>query len=191
MQVYLPMFQKPVPAAAFVMSSTSGQGSLRASAEAAIYELDKDLALESFRTLDELLSFLMRGRKIALVLLVSFAGIGVALGLIGIYGVVSTSVVRMRREIAIRMALGATVRNTMLLVSKIGLVGALVGIAIGVALVLSLTRVLSAFLFGITPLDLPTYLLTTAFILLLTLIASLVPALRLLRLNPQDVLREQ
>ncbi len=111
--------------------------------------------------------------------------------MIGIYGVVSNSVVRMRRELAIRMALGASVRNAIVLVIKVGLIGALGGILIGSAIVLSLTRVLSAFLFGVTPLDFSLYLVSAALIIVLALIACLVPAQSVLRLNPQDVLREQ
>lgn len=191
MQVYTPLFQVPVSSVAFVVNFLADQRSIQAASQQAIYELDKDLPLDSFRTLDDLLSVFVSGRKVSVLLLGSFAGIGIALGMIGIYGVVSNSVVRMRREIAIRMALGATVRSTIVLVARVGLVGGVAGVLVGTLIVVSMTRVLSAFLFGITPLDLPTYFLTAAFTLLLASIASLVPAQSLSRLNPQDVLREQ
>jgi len=191
MQVYVPLFQQPTPMMSFVVDFLADQRSIRTGAEEAIFELDKDLPLDNFRTLDDLLSFYVSGREVSVLLLGSFAGIGITLCMIGIYGVVSNSVVRMRRELAIRMALGATVRNAIVLVIKVGLIGALGGILIGSAIVLSLTRVLSAFLFGVTPLDLSLYLVSAVLIIVLALIACLVPAQSVLRLNPQDVLREQ
>ncbi len=191
MQVYVPLFQQPTPLMSFVVDFLADQRSIRSGAEEAILELDKDLPLDNFRTLDDLLSVYVSGREVSVLLLGSFAGIGITLCMIGIYGVVSNSVVRMRRELAIRMALGASVRNAIVLVIKVGLLGALGGILIGSAIVLSLTRVLSAFLFGVTPLDFSLYLVSAALIIVLALIACLVPAQSVLRLNPQDVLREQ
>lgn len=191
MQVYVPLFQQPTPLMSFVVDFLADQRSIRTGAEEAVFELDKDLPLDNFRTLDDLLSFYVSGREVSVLLLGSFAGIGITLCMIGIYGVVSNSVVRMRRELAIRMALGATVRNAIVLVIKVGLIGALGGILIGSAIVLSLTRVLSAFLFGVTPLDFSLYLVSAVLIIVLALIACLVPAQSVLRLNPQDVLREQ
>jgi len=191
MQVYVPLFQQPTPLMSFVVDFLADQRSIRSGAEEAILELDKDLPLDNFRTLDDLLSVYVSGREVSVLLLGSFAGIGITLCMIGIYGVVSNSVVRMRRELAIRMALGASVRNAIVLVIKVGLIGALGGILIGSAIVLSLTRVLSAFLFGVTPLDFSLYLVSAALIIVLALIACLVPAQSVLRLNPQDVLREQ
>ena len=191
MQVYVPVFQQPTPLMSFVVDFLADQRSIRSGAEEAILELDKDLPLDNFRTLDDLLSVYVSGREVSVLLLCSFAGIGITLCMIGIYGVVSNSVVRMRRELAIRMALGASVGNAIVLVIKVGLLGALGGILIGSAIVLSLTRVLSAFLFGVTPLDFSLYLVSAALIIVLALIACLVPAQSVLRLNPQDVLREQ
>ncbi len=191
MQVYVPLSQRPSPWMAFVVDYLTDQRTIRTSAEKAIHELDKDLPLDDFQTIEDLLAVLVSGRKVSVLLLGSFAAIGIVLGMIGIYGVVSNSVVSRRREIAIRMALGASVGNTIVLTTKVSLMGVLGGILIGSAIVLSLTRVLSAFLFGVTPLNLPIYLLSALLIIVLALIACLVPAQSLLRLNPQDVLREQ
>jgi putative ABC transport system permease protein len=190
MQVYVPLFQQPTPLMSFVVDFLADQRSIRTGAEVAIFELDKDLPLDNFRTLEDLLSFYVSGREVSVLLLGSFAGIGITLCMIGIYGVVSNSVVRMRRELAIRMALGATVGNAIVLVVKVGLIGALGGILVGSAIVLSLTRVLTTFLFGVTPLDFSLYLFSAVLIIVLALVACLVPAQSVLRLNPQDVLRE-
>jgi ABC-type antimicrobial peptide transport system permease subunit len=71
------------------------------------------------------------------------------------------------------------------------LIGAAAGILIGSAVVLSLTRILSAYLFGVASFDLPIYLFSAGVIFMLALIACLVPAQSLLRLNPQEVLKEE
>jgi putative ABC transport system permease protein len=191
LQVYVPLFQQPTPAMAFVIDSQTNQESTMSLVQKVIYGMDKDLPLDNVQTMEDLFSFMVGSRKISVLLLGSFAAIGILLGMIGIYGVVSNSVVRMRREIAIRMALGATVRSAIILVTKLGLIGAAAGILIGSAVVLSLTRILSAYLFGVASFDLPIYLFSAGVIFMLALIACLVPAQSLLRLNPQEVLKEE
>jgi predicted permease len=191
LQVYVPLFQQPTPAMAFVIDSQTNQESTMSLVQKVIYGMDKDLPLDNVQTMEDLFSFMVGSRKISVLLLGSFAAIGILLGMIGIYGVVSNSVVRMRREIAIRMALGATVRSAIILVTKLGLIGAAAGILIGSAIVLSLTRILSAYLFGVASFDLPIYLFSAGVIFMLALIACLVPAQSLLRLNPQEVLKEE
>ena len=190
LQVYVPLFQQPVPAMSFVIDFQTDQGSIVSSVQKAISDLDKDLPLNNVRTMEEMFSSHISKRKIAVLLLGSFAAIGVLLGLIGIYGVVANSIVRMRREIAIRMALGATVRNAIILVTKLGLIGTLAGILIGAGITLGLTRVLAAYLFGVAAFDASIYFLSAVIVFVLALIASLIPAQGLLRFNPQDVLKE-
>lgn len=190
MQVYEPLYQSPESYVSFVMNTTASLATLRAPVEKAIHELAPDLPLDYFQTMDDALDRRMSGRKMSLLLLSSFAAVGIVLGMVGIYGVVSNSVVGRRREIAIRMALGATVRSAVVLVTKLGLLATCVGIALGAALVICLTSVLSAFLFGVKTFDSGIYLFSAVAIALLALIASLIPAAALLRLNPQDVLRD-
>jgi ABC-type antimicrobial peptide transport system permease subunit len=190
LQVYVPLFQQPTPSMSFVIDFQTSQDSTKSSVEKVIYGLDKDIPLDNVQTMEDLFSALVSSRKVSVVLLGSFAAIGILLGMVGIYGIVSNSVVRMRREIAIRMALGATVRNAVVLVTKLGLIGTAGGILVGSGIVLCLTRVLSAYLFGVSSLDFPVYLLSALLIMVLALIASLVPAQRLLRLNPQEILKE-
>ncbi len=192
LQVYVPLFQlpRPTPAMSFVIDFQADEGSTVTAVQKVIHGMDKDLPLDNVRTMEDLFSQFVSSRKVSVLLLGSFAAIGILLGMIGIYGVVSNSVVRMKREIAIRMALGATVRSTIILVTKLGLIGALAGVLVGSAVVLSLTRILSAFLFGVGSFDFSIYFGSAAVIFVLALIASLAPAQSLLRLNPQEVLKE-
>ena len=189
-QVYEPLYQHPTSLVWFLIDSRVASANLKPSAEKAIHDLAPDLPLEYFSTLNDGLEQIESPRKVSLLLLASFAAVGISLGMIGIYGVVSNSVVRRRREIAIRMALGASVKNSIMLVTKLGLLAALAGIVLGSVLVICLTRVLSAFLFGVTMLDPGIYLFTAIAIAVLALGASLVPAAALLRLSPQDILKE-
>jgi putative ABC transport system permease protein len=189
-QVYVPLFQQPTPTMSFVIDFQTGQDSTRSAVEKVIYGLDKDIPLDNVQTMEDLFVVLLSSRKVSVLMWATFAAIGIMLGLVGIYGVVSNSVVRMRREIAIRMALGATVRNAIVLVTKLGLLSTLAGVAIGSGLVLCFTKVLSKYLFGVRSLDLPIYFFSALLIIMLASIASLIPAQRLLRLNPQEVLKE-
>src|SRR6266700_51370 len=190
MQVYVPQYQDPSPVLSFVVNTAIPKSAVKAPADKTLHELDKDLPIENFQTMDAYLDTFLSGRKVSLLLLSVFASTGIALGMIGIYGVVANSVIRRRREIAIRMAVGATVFRTIVLITRLGLLSALGGILIGSAVVMSLTRLLASFLFGISTLSPGIYLLSAFLIIGLAVIASLLPARKLFRFNIQEILRQ-
>lgn len=191
MQVYVPQYQDPSPSLSFVVNTTIPEGLAQTAAENALHDLEKDLPVENFQTLDSYLDTnYLSGRLVGLLLLSIFAAIGIALGIIGIYAVVANSVTQRRREIAIRMALGATLGRTLFIITRLALLSTLGGIIIGSVIVMSLTRVLASLLYGVTALDPAVYLISATFLLLVALIASAVPAVRLLRLNIQEILRQ-
>jgi putative ABC transport system permease protein len=190
MQVYVPQYQDTTSAISFVIDTTIPEAAVKSAVEKALYDLDKDLPVENFETMDGYLDNFLNGRKVGLLLLSTFALIGIVLGLIGIYGVVATSVTQRRREIAIRMALGATPSRTVVLVTRLGLLATLGGIVIGSVIVMSLTRLLASLLFGISTVDPSIYGISALSILVLALVASMVPAMRLFRFNIQTILRE-
>lgn len=189
-QVYEPLSQDPPPVISFVFETSAAIETLRPAVEKAIQDLAPDLPIQYFQPMDDFVEQQESRRRISLILLSGFAVIGVVVGMIGIYAVVSNSVVRRRREIAIRMALGATVANALLVVTRVVISAAIVGIAVGMLLVASLKGVLSAFLFGVKPLDPQIFFLTAIAVFVLAVIAGLFPAARLLRLTPQNILRE-
>lgn len=190
MQVYVPQYQDPSPVLSFVVNSTLPEAAVKDSVDKTLHGLDKDLPVENFETMDDYLDTLLSGRKVSLLLLGGLATIGVLLGVIGIFGVVSNSVVRRRREIAVRLALGASTHGAMILVTKPGFIATLAGILAGATIVASLTRILGSLLFGITPLYPTVYILTAVIMIALSIIASLIPARRLTRFNIQAILRE-
>ena len=147
--------------------------------------------MESFETLDSYLNRnYLSGRQVSLVLLATFAGIGILSAVFGIYGVVANAVTQRRREIAIRMALGATPVRTAFLLSRLGIFATIGGILIGSAIVISLSRLLSSMLYGVTALDPTVYMVSATLVILLSITASIVPVIRLFRFNIQQILRQ-
>jgi ABC-type antimicrobial peptide transport system permease subunit len=187
----VPQYQDLSPTLSFVLSTAMPEIGIKPSIEKIVHELDKDLPVENFQTMDAYLDNFLSPRKVSLLLLSAFAATGITLGMIGIYGIVANSVIRRRREIAVRMAVGATVFNTIAHITRLGLLAALSGIIVGSLIVMSLTRVLASFLFGISALRPEIYLLSALTIIGLAVVASLIPAVRLFRLNIQEILRQQ
>jgi putative ABC transport system permease protein len=190
MQLYLPEYQNPTPALAFIVNTTLPEAAVNTAAGNAIHAIDKDLPVESFSTMDAYLDTMLSGRKVSLFLLSAFAAITVLLGAIGIYGTVASSVIQRRRDIAIRMAVGATPSRIILLVTRFGLLMTLAGIAVGSAVIAGMTRLLASLLFGISPLDPITYAASAIIIIFSAAIASIIPAMRLFRFNIQEILRQ-
>lgn len=189
-QIYSPAYQISKAQMYFVLNTNATFASLKVPVEKTIHQLDPGLALDDFKPMEENLDRYEGRRKLSLLLLGSFATGGIILGLIGIYGVVADAVVRRRRELAIRMALGAGAGNCMVLITRVGLLATLAGIAISSVIVANLTKLLAGFLFGVKALDNQIYLLSALFIVLLAIVAGLVPALAVFRVSPQEVLRE-
>jgi putative ABC transport system permease protein len=122
-------------------------------------------------------------------LFVTFAGLALALAIIGVYGVLSFLVSKRTREIGIRMALGAQRRDVLWLVMKEGAKFSLTGITLGLAAAFAVTRLLSSELYGISPMDPFTYAGVAIVMAVVTLLASYVPTRRAMRVDPLIALR--
>src|SRR5262249_32355121 len=143
------------------------------------------------RTMDEQLSNTLTRRRFSVTLLVAFGVTAVALAAIGLYGVLAFIVSQRRREIGVRIALGATARDVVTDVLGHGLRLAAIGMALGLALALAATRLMSALLFGTSPTDIATYAAAAALLAIIAVAASLVPALRASRVDPLIALRDE
>jgi putative ABC transport system permease protein len=130
-------------------------------------------------------------RRFNTLLLGLFAAVAVLLAAVGIYGVVSLSVGARRREIGIRMALGACRASILGLVLKEGMGLTLAGVAAGLLLALGVTRFLASLLFGVTPTDATTFAAMALFFGAVALFACWVPARRAARLDPTVALRSE
>ena len=141
------------------------------------------------RTIDEIASSSVADPRFMMALMALFAGIALLLGIIGIYGVISYNVARRANEFGIRMTLGARMEEIAGIVVKQALALTLFGILIGLAASLAASQLISSFLFETSPTDPTTYVIVTLFVITVTLLASLLPALRASRVDPVHSLR--
>ena len=119
------------------------------------------------------------------------SGMALALGLVGIYGVMSYSVSQRTREIGIRIALGAQAQEVRRMFLGHGLMLAGIGVAFGIAAALGATRLMKSLLFEISPADPATYAAVAATLVVAALLASYLPARRATRIAPLDALRAE
>jgi putative ABC transport system permease protein len=129
--------------------------------------------------------------RLMMVLLLTLAGAAVALAAIGIHGLISSSVTERTREMGIRMALGATAGRAMVTVMTPALALTAAGVLLGILASRSATTVIQAFVFGVSPTDPATYGAVTVLFIVVAAIASGLPALRILRLDPALTLRAE
>jgi ABC-type antimicrobial peptide transport system permease subunit len=133
----------------------------------------------------------LASRRLAMQLLVIFAALAFLLTLIGVYGSVAEWTVRHRREIAIRLAIGARRDRVVGLVVRQGMALTGVGVAVGIALALGLRGMMQSLLFGVSSGDPVTFVATPCIVAAFALLAISVPAWRSARLDPNEVLRDE
>jgi putative ABC transport system permease protein len=164
-------------------------GSLASALHAAVWGIDRQLAVAQLRTMDQVVSESTAPRRFNLFLLSAFAALAMVLAAIGIYGVIANSVAQRTHEIGIRMALGARPVDVLRLVLGQGLRLTLLGVGIGIVGALGLTHFLTSLLFGVKPTDPATFLGVTVALVLVALLASYLPARRATKVDPMVALR--
>jgi putative ABC transport system permease protein len=157
--------------------------------EQAVWSVNPNLPLATIQTLEEIQASSMTQTSFALVMLGIAASVALLIGMVGIYGAVAYAAAQRTREIGVRMALGAQVADVRQLFLRQGLWLTMLGIAIGIGIALTLTRVMSAFLFGVGPMDPITYAAVSALLAGMTLLATYLPARRASRVDPVVALR--
>jgi predicted permease len=157
----------------------------------AVRSVDPSLPLSEVRTLDRIAADALSQARFTTWLLGLFAGLALTLAAIGIYGLVSLLISRRRREIGIRMALGARSIEILAMVVRRGMTLAAVGVAIGLLAAAGVTRVIASLLYGVTPFDPFTFVAVAAILACVALLACAVPAGRAARLNPITALRQE
>ena len=172
-----------------VVRSTRAPSSLVPEVRAALRSYDPSLPSGDFYELERLIDNAVAPRRLTTRLLGFFSGLALTLAAIGLYGVISQSVVQRTQEIGIRMAIGAQPREVLGLVLASGLRLVAVGVAIGLAGAFALTRVLRTLLFGVTAHDPLTFAGNAALLVAVATVACILPALRATRVNPIIALR--
>ena len=154
-----------------------------------IWSVDRNVPVANVQTMDQVVQAGVINQRFYTVLLGIFAFLALALGAIGIYGVISFSVGKQTKEIGIRMALGAHDNDILRLVLLNGLWPTLVGIAIGIAGAVALTRVLTTLLFQVSTTDPMTFALVAFVLAVVALLACYIPARRAMKVDPLVALR--
>ena len=188
-EIYLPYLQAAGPYMT-ILTRTAGNPLHWASAvRSQVSAVDQTQPPYDLATLDELRAKFIAPRRVNMLLLGSFALLGLVLAGVGMYGVVSYSVSRRTHEIGIRMALGAERRDVLRMVIGQGLTLALIGVAAGIAGALALTRFLSSLLYGVKPTDPLTFIAVSLILIAVALLACYMPARRAAKVDPMVALQ--
>jgi predicted permease len=174
-----------------VRSDRAGTESFLADVREAVWSVDGTLPLAKVRTLGDLYDRSMARTSFTLVLLAIAASMALLLGVIGIYGVLSYAVSQRRREIGIRLALGAQTRAIRALFVRRGLIVAGTGVAIGLVGAAAFTRLMESLLFGISPLDPITFAAMSVVLAAVAALACYLPTRRAVAVDPVETMRAE
>ena len=158
---------------------------------AMIHSIDSDQPVTDVITMDDLVDTSLSQRRFSMLLLAAFALLALLLAAVGIYSVLAFAVRRRVREIGIRVALGAEVKDILRLIVTEGMKPALIGLLLGVGGAFALGRVIASFIYGISAYDPLTFAAVAALLAAVALLASIIPAYRAARIEPTRALREE
>jgi predicted permease len=188
-QIYYPSTQQGPAGAQLVVRSSLPPATIAASVLRALRELNPNQPAAEFRPVRTIVDHAISPRRFFMLLVAAFAGLGLVLATLGIYGVISYSVMRQTPEIGIRMALGASAGRVQRQVLASTLRLTLTGIALGMLIAIALAQAIASMLFAISPWDLPSYLGMGVGLLLVAIASGYIPARRASSINPMVALR--
>jgi predicted permease len=175
----------------WIVRSTAPQDGLIAAMQHAVESADPLLPFVAFKTFDAVRNETLGFQRTTAVLLGSLAGLALLLASVGIYGLIANSVVERTRELGIRMTLGASVHDVILRAATPGITLAIVGVLVGSAGALGVVGMMKSLLFGVKPVDQVTFISVAAGLVVVAMLASFIPSLRLIRLDPARTLRDE
>jgi predicted permease len=188
-ELYRPIAQTPMSAVTVAMRTRGDPLALAAVAQQAVRAIDVDVPISDVRSLDQVMAASVARPRLIMSLLLVFAGVGVVLGAVGVYGVIAYAVGERRREIGVRIALGAEPRKVAGAVVLRGVRYAVIGVAIGVAGALGVTRLMGTLLYGVTPTDPATFAGLSMFLMVIAALASYLPARDAGKIDPMEAIR--
>jgi putative ABC transport system permease protein len=188
--MYVNLMQRPKFSSTVVLRSNSDPRAIITAARTVLREVAPDVP-PRFRTFTQIYSASLGARHFNLTLVAVFAGTALALAVAGIYGVLTYSVTQRRKEIGVRVALGASPGQVFRIILGQGLSTTLAGVGIGIIAALALTRTIASLLFGVTPTDPLTFGGVVALLTGVAALACYLPARRATRADPMDALRQE
>ena len=190
-EMYWPFAQQPYPQSQLDLAvrTVGDPRSLATMIQREVQALDPDQPLFHVRPMEEWMADSVARRRLALILLASFAGLALLLAAVGIYGTTSFSVAQQTRDIGVRRALGAQRGDVFRLVLREGVTTVAIGAAVGIAGALAITRLIRQALFQVSAADPVTYAAVLATLTLVALLAAWLPAWRATRVEPLEALR--
>jgi ABC-type antimicrobial peptide transport system permease subunit len=169
---------------------TKGNIPVAAEMRSVFHEVAPSIALDNFQTMQESVDQNTFSQRLGLYLVGSFAGLAVVMVVAGLYGVLSQLVGYRRREIGVRMALGATRQSVAQMVFRQGSIVIGIGLGVGLLLAFPAERLIRSFLYEVHPLDTWTYVSVLLMLPLIGLVAALLPARKAASIQPIEALRE-
>ena len=190
--VYWPVTQIPSSSTMFVAVRTAASpvgmiGEVRHRLQA----MDKNLPLYNLQSLDYYVDRTLTQPRYNTLLMSSFALLALILTMVGLYGSISYSVARRTHEIGIRMTLGAQRRDIMRAVIRDGMLVGAVGLAIGIPVAVAATRLIRSLLYGVSSSDPATFIAASLILLIVSLLASFIPAFRAAKIDPMQAVRTE
>lgn len=188
-EIFIPHAQSPYLVMNVAVRTTIDAGALAQAARAQALKIDPDQPVHSVTTMERLMDDTMQEDRFAMLFVALFAIAGLATAVTGVYALLAYTVAQRKREIAVRMAIGASAKSVARLIVMESLTLALAGCAIGALGVAAVSRIAQSVLFGIEPQDPITLITTAAVLLAAVLAASWLPARRAARINPVTAMR--
>jgi len=187
--IYRPYAQAPFRLIAFAVRAGGDPLSLVAAVKNAIYAVDKDQPVFKVITMEKLAAESITLRRVSMLLVGGLSALALILAAIGIYGVMSYTISQQRREIGLRLALGAQASDVLKLVIAEGMKPALFGMIIGLLASFALTRLIKGLLFGVSATDPATFIVISTLLGGVALVACWIPARRATKVDPMIALR--
>jgi putative ABC transport system permease protein len=187
--MYFVQSQMPSPSLSFVVRAKGDPAAVLPLMRQELKGMDASLALHDVRLLSDIYADSMARQRFATLVIAVFAGAGLLLAVVGLYGVIAQGVAERTRELGVRLALGALPRDVMRLVLADGLRVTLTGLVAGLAGAFAVARLLRGLLFDVSPLDAPVYAAVATLLAAVSLLASYIPARRATRVDPVTALR--
>ena len=189
--MYMSYKQSPRPYMTIAARTASDPQKFIQPISRAIYTVDKEQALWDVRTMEQVQAASVSGRRFNMTLLIIFAVLALVLATVGVYGVMNYSVTLRRRELGIRIALGARSVDVLRLVLGQGLTLTLIGVGVGLIGAYILTQLMASLLYGVTATDALTFASVSAVLMAVGILASYLPARRAAKVDPMIALRSE